>query len=455
MPDAVRLLIVEDDPGLQKQLKWAFADDHEMQFASNREDAITAARRFQPQVVLQDLGLPPDADGVEEGFACIAALHELVPAAKIVVMTGREGREHALRAVREGAFDFCQKPTDVEVLRVILDRAARIHELEAENSRLRASTQSTALPGVIATSDAMVKVTTMIRKLAPTQSTVLLLGESGTGKERLAAALHQLSNRASKPMVALNCAAIPENLLESELFGYERGAFTGAVKQTIGKIEGASGGTLFLDEIGDMPMPLQAKMLRFLQERVIERLGGRTPIPVDVRIVAATNVDLEAAVARGTFRQDLVYRISEVAVNIPPLRDRTGDAVVIAQAFLRAAAERHGRSNTLRFSPGAVQALQNHNWPGNVRELENRVNRAAILAEGDAVNATDLGLAEPEATAGELPFTNLRDVRNRAEAEALRRALALAEGNVSRAAELLGISRPTLYDLMERAGISA
>ena len=455
MPDAVRLLIVEDDPGLQKQLKWAFADDHEMQFASNREDAITAARRFQPQVVLQDLGLPPDADGVEEGFACIAALHELVPAAKIVVMTGREGREHALRAVREGAFDFCQKPTDVEVLRVILDRAARIHELEAENSRLRASTQSTALPGVIATSDAMVKVTTMIRKLAPTQSTVLLLGESGTGKERLAAALHQLSNRANKPMVALTCAAIPENLLESELFGYERGAFTGAVKQTIGKIEGASGGTLFLDEIGDMPMPLQAKMLRFLQERVIERLGGRTPIPVDVRIVAATNVDLEAAVARGTFRQDLVYRISEVAVNIPPLRDRTGDAVVIAQAFLRAAAERHGRSNTLRFSPGAVQALQNHNWPGNVRELENRVNRAAILAEGDAVNATDLGLAEPEATAGELPFTNLRDVRNRAEAEALRRALALAEGNVSRAAELLGISRPTLYDLMERAGISA
>ncbi len=454
MPDSIRLLIVEDDPGLQRQLKWAFTDDHEVQFASSREEALVAALRFRPQVVLQDLGLPPDAEGVEEGFACIGALHEMLPASKIVVMTGREGREHALRAIREGAFDFCQKPTDPDVLRVIIARAARIHELELENERLRVASDSAALPGVIATSQAMVRVTSMIRKLAPTQATVLLLGESGTGKERLAAALHQLSNRADKPMVALNCAAIPENLLESELFGYERGAFTGAVKQTIGKIEGANGGTLFLDEIGDMPMNLQAKMLRFLQERVIERLGGRTTIPVDVRIVAATNVDLDAAVRNGTFREDLMYRICEVAVAIPPLRDRSGDVLVIAQVFLRTAGERHGRGK-LRFAPSASRALQQHKWPGNVRELENRVNRAVILAEGDLVTATDLGLEEPAEAADDTPpFLNLREVRTRAESEAVRRALTLADGNVSRAAELLGVSRPTLYDLMERGGLA-
>jgi two-component system NtrC family response regulator len=446
------LLIVEDDPGLQRQLKWAF-DGYDVQLASNRTEAIAALRRFEPQVILQDLGLPPDADGVEEGFATISQVNELNPRAKIIVVTGRDGREHALRAIASGAFDFCQKPVDKEVLRVIVDRAMRIHALESENTRLRNTSVSSGLPGVIAASSSMVKVCRMIEKLAPTAATVLLLGDSGTGKERLANALHLLSPRSKKSMVAINCAAIPENLLESELFGYERGAFTGAVKQTIGKIEKASGGTLFLDEIGDMPPPLQAKLLRFLQERVIERVGGRDTIPVDVRIVAATNKDLAAAVANGSFREDLYYRLAEISIAIPPLRERGTDGVLIAQALLRAAAARHGRGN-LRFSPAALAAIEHHSWPGNVRELENRINRAAIMAEGERVSEEDLGLAIPlrdgENTAD---FVNLREVRQRAETQAVQRALALAEGNVSRAAELLGVARPTLYDLMERAGV--
>jgi two-component system NtrC family response regulator len=447
------LLIVEDDPGLQRQLKWAF-DGYRVQLAATRDEAITACRRFEPEVVLQDLGLPPDADGVEEGFASLAAIHQLAPRTKIIVVTGRDGRAHALRAIAAGAFDFCQKPVDVEVLRVLVDRARRIHLIERENDRLRSLASSSSLPGVIAASDAMLKVCRMVEKLAPTQATVLLLGESGTGKERLANALHALSPRAARAFVAINCAAIPENLLESELFGYERGAFTGAVKQTPGKIEKAEGGTLFLDEIGDMPLPLQAKMLRFLQERVIERIGGRQAIPVDVRIVAATNKELEAAVARGDFRQDLYYRIAEVAIAIPPLRERDGDALLIANALLRNAGKRHGRPD-LRFSPEAARAIGAYRWAGNVRELENAVNRAAIMAETQAITAAELGLMAPAEGEGTDPgFVNLRDVRLRAETQALQKALALSGGNLSRAAELLGIARPTLYDLMERAGLA-
>jgi two-component system, NtrC family, response regulator len=447
------LLIVEDDLGLQRQLKWAF-DGYVVQMASNRAEAIAALRRFEPQVILQDLGLPPDVDGVEEGFATITEVHELDPRAKIIVVTGRDGREHALRAIGAGAFDFCQKPMDKDVLRVIVDRAMRIHALEAENARLRSTSISPGLPGVIAASSSMLKVCRMIEKISPTSATVLLLGESGTGKERLANALHLLSPRARKCIVAINCAAIPENLLESELFGYERGAFTGAVKQTIGKIEKAAGGTLFLDEIGDMPLPLQAKMLRFLQERVIERVGGRETIPVDVRIVAATNKDLTAAVNSGSFREDLYYRLAEISIQIPPLRERDADSLLIAQALLGAACARHGRT-PLRFAPGALAAIEHHAWPGNVRELENRVNRAAIMAEGNQVLAEELGLAPVAQTgADDAGFLNLREVRQRAEPEAVRRALAVASGNISRAAELLGVARPTFYDLMERAGVA-
>ena len=304
-----RLLIVEDDPGLQRQLKWAL-DAFEVECASTREEALAVARRLEPPIVLQDLGLPPDPDGVEEGFATIAELLHQAPTTKVIVVTGREGREHALRAIDLGAYDFCQKPVDMEVLTLIIDRARRIQELEAENRRLAERRPASALEGVIAASESMTKVCRLVQKLAPTQATVLLLGESGTGKERLAQALHAFSTRSAEPMVAINCAAIPENLLESELFGYERGAFTGAVKQTRGKIEMADGGTLFLDEIGDMPLTLQAKLLRFLQERVIERVGGREVIQVDVRIIAATHRDLRAAIAEKVFREDLFYRIS-------------------------------------------------------------------------------------------------------------------------------------------------
>jgi two-component system NtrC family response regulator len=446
-----RLLVVEDDPGLQRQLKWAL-DGFEVDCAATREEAIAALRRHEPAIVLQDLGLPPDPSGVEEGFATIAEIQRLAPRAKIIVVTGREGREHALRAIGLGAYDYCQKPLDTQLLSLVIDRAIRIYQLEVENQRLADSRSSSALDGVIAASEPMLKVSRMIQKLAPTQATVLLLGESGTGKERLAQALHALSPRSAKPMIAINCAAIPETLLESELFGYERGAFTGAVRQTIGKIETADGGTLFLDEIGDMPLALQAKLLRFLQERVIERLGGRELIPVDVRIVAATNRNLEKAIEQKTFREDLYYRISEVAVAIPPLRERDSDAVLIAHYLLRQACKRHGRA-MLRLAPDGVSAIETYPWPGNVRELENRINAAAIMSEGKLVTAADLALTAVEPTESE--FLSLREVRQRAEAQAVRRALAVAGGNISKAAELLGVTRPTLYDLLERMSIRA
>jgi two-component system NtrC family response regulator len=443
-----KLLIVEDDPGLQRQLKWAL-DEFEVECAGTREEALAAARRMEPALVLQDLGLPPDPDGVEEGFACITELLRLAPATKIIVVTGREGREHALRAIRLGAYDFCQKPVDLQVLTLVIDRARRIFELEAENRRLAESRPANALDGVIAASEPMAKICRLVQKLAPTQATVLLLGESGTGKERLAQALHGLSTRVAAPMVAINCAAIPENLLESELFGYERGAFTGAVKQTRGKIETADGGTLFLDEIGDMPLPLQAKLLRFLQERVIERVGGRELIQVDVRIIAATHRDLKAAIAEKTFREDLFYRISEVTVNIPPLRERGSDPVLIANYLLQEACKRHGKAQ-MKLAPDAIAAIEQYGWPGNVRELENRVNAAAIMAEGKLVTAEDLTLEQPADGGVVLP---LREVRQRAESAAVQRALAISGGNISKAAELLGVTRPTLYDLMERTAI--
>jgi two-component system, NtrC family, response regulator len=446
-----KLLVVEDDPGLQRQLKWAF-DGFDVECASTRAEALTAVRRFEPAIVLQDLGLPPDPNGVEEGFATIGELLRVAPRSKIIVVTGREGREHALRAIRLGAYDYCEKPVDAQMLSLIVERARRIFELEAENERLAEVRSSQALDGVIAASEPMMKVCRLIQKLAPTQATVLLLGGSGTGKERLARALHSLSARASKPMVAINCAAIPETLLESELFGYERGAFTGAVKQTLGRIETADGGTLFLDEIGDMPLALQAKLLRFLQERVIERVGGRELIQVDVRIVAATHQDLTAAIAEKTFREDLFYRVSEVSVRIPTLRERGSDAVLIANYFLREACKRHGRA-ILKLAPDAVGAIESYEWPGNVRELENRVNAAAIMAEGKLVTAEDLSFApSARSTAEILP---LREVRRRAEAEAVQRALAVTSGNISEAAELLGVTRPTLYDLMDRTSTAS
>ena len=444
------LLIVEDDPGLQSQLKWVF-EAYEIVQAENRRDAIDAIRRHEPQVVLQDLGLPPDAEGVTEGLACVEETLAIAPYTKVIVVTGHGDKDNALKAIRAGAYDFYQKPVDTDVLQLLVDRAHQLAMLEAENRRLQSADAHSPLDGIVAVSQPMLKVCRMIEKVAPTDVTTLLLGESGTGKELLAKALHGLSPRKDNAFVAINCAAIPENLLESELFGFEKGAFTGATKTTPGKVEVANGGTLFLDEIGDMPLPLQAKLLRFLQERVVERVGGRTEIPVDVRVVCATNQNLKNLIAEGGFREDLYYRICEIEIDIPPLRERENGVLMLARSLLDKYASKHGKS--LRgFSDDAQRAMVAHPWPGNVRELENKIKGAVIMAEGRQVSADDLGLMD-EAGAGQ--SLNLREVRESAELGALRQALVKTGGNVSRAAALLGVSRPTLYDLMERHDLQA
>ena len=446
-PRLPRLLIVEDDPGLQKQLKWCF-DSYEVLQAGTRSEAIALMRRFEPPVVLQDLGLPPDADGVSEGMATLSELLHLQPRAKIIVVTGRADRDSAVKAVSLGAWDFYSKPVDTDVLKLIVQRAFHISGLEAENTRLREAALVSPLEGIIATDDSMQKVCRVVEKVAPSNVSVLLLGESGTGKELVARAIHARSDRKNKRFVAINCAAIPEQLLESELFGYEKGAFTGAAKTTAGKVEGAEGGTLFLDEIGDMPLALQSKLLRFLQGRVIERVGGRQEIPVDVRVVCATNQDLAALIATQRFRQDLYYRISEVSLQLPPLRQRPGDAVVLAQAFLRRNAAQQAKPPR-GFTEEALVAIRRYEWPGNVRELENKVKAASIMASGPLISADDLGLGD---NTGQFAFLNLKAVRSQAERQAVLQALSQVSGNVSQAAELLGVTRPTLYDLMDRYG---
>ncbi|MGQ0428426.1 MAG: PEP-CTERM-box response regulator transcription factor [Gammaproteobacteria bacterium] len=442
-----KLLIVEDDAGLQKQLRWTF-DDYEVLPARNRAETIAMLRRHEPPVVLQDLGLPPDPEGVAEGFESIREMLALAPQTKVIVVTGHADQENALKAVAQGAFDFCQKPLDEAVLRLIVARAFYIHGLEEQNRQLSRGLATSPIQGIIATDAGMLRVCRLVEKIAPADVTVLIQGESGTGKELVARALHDMSQRRKGRFVAINCAAIPEQLLESELFGHEKGAFTGALKTTQGKFEIANGGTLFLDEIGDMPLALQAKLLRFLQARVIERVGGREEIAVDVRVVCATNQDLKSLIAAQRFREDLYYRISEVPVTIPPLRERTGDAVVLANVFLQRFGAQQG-SPRRGFTPGALSAIQSYGWPGNVRELENKIKTAVIMADGPLVTEQDLGLA-----AGAAPqVLNLKDVRAQAERQAAVQALAAADGNVSKAAALLGVSRPTLYDLMDRCGI--
>ncbi|AHK80261.1 Fis family transcriptional regulator [Ectothiorhodospira haloalkaliphila] len=439
------LLLVEDDPGLLSQLRWCFSD-FEVLTAKDRDEAITQLRRGEPQVVTLDLGLPPDPGGATEGLATLEQILALAPNTKVIVVTGNNDRDNAVKAVALGAYDFYQKPVDADILDLIVQRAHRLYELEAENRRLADHRSAEPLPGLIASSPEMLKVCRTVEKVAPTDATTLLLGDSGTGKEVIARALHDLSPRSKEAFVAINCAAIPENLLESELFGYEKGAFTGANKQTKGKIEYASGGTLFLDEVGDLPMALQAKLLRFLQERVIDRIGGREGIPVDVRVVCATHQDLSGLIAEDAFREDLFYRISEITIAIPPLKDRTGDAHVLARLLLKRFADQQGRP-IKGFAPDAVQAIEHHTWPGNVREMENRIKRAVIMADANQVTAEDLELS-PE---GEDPMMlNLRQVRDEAEGRAVRRAMQMVDGNISRAAELLGVSRPTLYDLMKK-----
>ena len=443
-----RLLVVEDDPGLQTQLKWCF-DDYEVLVAGDREEALAQLRRHAPPVVLQDLGLPPDAAGVTEGLRTLQETLSLAPATKVIVVTGNADRDNALRAVESGAYDFYQKPVDTHVLQLIVSRAFAVHALESELRQLRQARIASPLEGIVAADDKMLACCRMVEKVAPSEVSVLILGESGTGKELLARAVHRLGNRAQGPFVAINCAAIPEQLLESELFGHEKGAFTGAVKQSIGKFEAADGGTLFLDEIGDMPLALQAKLLRFLQSRVVERVGGRTEIPVDVRVVCATHRDLAKMIQEQTFRQDLYYRIAEVTIAVPALRERSGGAVLLAHAMLQRHAQGRGKRG---FSQDALAALERHPWPGNVRELENKIKAALIMADGDWITAADLGLAPP--TEGDAPaLLTIKEARARAERQAVRQALQICGGHITRAAELLGVTRPTLYELLDRHGL--
>lgn len=444
------LLIVEDDLALQKQIKWSL-DRFDTATAHDRESALVQLRKCTPAVVTMDLGLPPDADGVSEGFRLLGQILAFDPDIKVIVLTGQNDQANALRAVAMGAYDFFAKPFEPELLILTVERAYRLFELQRENRRLQQVYQPDTLAGLMTRDPEILRICRTIEKVASSNATVMLLGESGTGKEVLARGLHSSSPRRAQKFVAINCAAIPENLLESELFGFEKGAFTGAAKTTLGKIEMANGGTLMLDEIGDLPFQLQAKLLRFLQERTIERVGGRQEIAVDVRIVCATHQDLHALGKEGRFREDLYYRLAEIVINIPPLRDRVGDAALLAHAFVRRFAGEQNRS-AMSLSEEAVRAVENHPWPGNIRELENRVRRATIMADGSQISSTDLGLKESAPDDADCAL-DLRVIRDHADRKAIVAALGRVNGNMVRASELLGVSRPTLYDLMHRLGL--
>ncbi len=447
-----RLLIVEDDPGLQSQMRWCFSGDLEVSLASDRETALACLRREEPEVVTLDLGLPPDPGGATEGFRLLEDILQLAPMTKVIVVTGREDKENAVKAIGMGASDFYQKPLDADILTFVVNRAFRLAELERDNRELALQRNGTNIKGIVAASPQMLAVCRTLEKVAPTDVTTLITGETGTGKELLARALHDLSHRGEKPFAAINCAAIPENLLESELFGFEKGSFTGATQSKKGKIESANGGTLFLDEIGDMPLALQAKLLRFLQERVIDRVGSVKPVSVDVRVVCATHQDVQELIKQGTFREDLYYRISEITLDVPALRDREGDALVVAQSLLQSLGKQMDRPN-LAFTEDAIKAIKGHPWPGNVREMINKVKRAIIMADGKRVTAADLQLSCDEE--GPESQLNLRQVRENAERAAILQALQSCGFNMAQASRLLGITRPTLYNLTDKYRIKA
>ena len=444
------LLVLTEDARLRVELE-AMLSDCDVTFSGISSGALSLMRRAAPDVVLFDFSAAETVALRTQAFELLGSILNLAPRTKVVAMTGPNRRDLAAQAVGLGATDFYHKPVDATVLPFVVRRAFRMRELEIENERLRDRPGLMALEGIIGVSDAMRGLVRSIEKVAPTDATVLVLGESGTGKELMARALHRLSSRSQRPFVAINCAAIPDSLLESELFGYEKGAFTGAAKRTPGKLEFADGGTVFLDEIGEMPASLQAKLLRVLQERCVERVGGRTPVPLDLRFICATNRKLDALIGTGTFRDDLYYRVSEVTIKIPPLRERQGDSLLLAQVLLQEAATKLGQTPR-GLAADAIRAIQVHDWPGNVRELENRIKTAAIMSEGAVVTAADLGLVDSGA---DPKYLNLRVARLHAEAQAVRQALAVSRGNVSRAAQILGVTRPTLYDLMDRHGIDA
>ena len=443
MTDTV--LIVDDDLGIQKQLKWSLTD-YNLVFADDRPSAIAQLRRHEPSVVTLDLGLPPDPANASEGLAALEEILALAPNTKVIVVTGNNDKEHALKAIDMGAYDFYQKPIDSDTIKLLVNRAMNLSKLEHEN-RILARRRS-GMQRIVGNSESIQTVIRKAEKIAGTDISTLLLGESGTGKEVFARSIHEHSPRKDEAFVAINCASIPETLLESELFGYEKGAFTGANKTTIGKIETAQGGTLFLDEIGDMPIGLQAKMLRFLQERVIERVGGRNEIPVDIRVICATHRNLQDMVAKETFREDLYYRIGEIPIMIPPLRERDQDIVLLAKTFLNQYRDEFN-AKAKSFSEGAIKAMLAHSWPGNIRELQNKLKAAVIMAEGTVVQADDLGLMDASGD-DEPEILNLREAREMAESKAIRKAYQSAEKNMSKTAELLGVTRPTLYSLIEK-----
>jgi two-component system NtrC family response regulator len=440
------LLVVADDAMMRRQFEQDYSDRYEVHYANDYDSAIEALRLYEPPVVIQGLGLPPHADGVVEGFRTMHEILRLSSDTKIIVVTDVEGTEHALRAVSMGAYDFFQKPISARVLELFVARAFQMYDLEQQNRSLM-SQKAEPLTGLVTRHPAMLNICSKLKKIAGVDMTCLLLGESGTGKEVLARGIHDLSSRKNEPFVVINCAAIPDTLMESELFGYERGAFTGAVKQSIGKIEAAHQGTLFLDELGDMPLNAQVKLLRFLQERVIERVGGRVEIPVDVRIVCATNKDLESMAGEGKFREDLYFRVSEMIVNIPPLRERDEDKLILSRHFLNQFVEEFSR-DVVNFDESAIAAIDAYKWPGNVRELMNRIKNAVVLGEHKFITSVDLGLED----VGE-PAFNLKHVRENAERTAIVKALSVCKGKITAAAKLLGVTRPTLYDLLKRHDI--
>ncbi len=444
-----KLLIVEDDEDVRTQMKWALAQDYRVFLAEDRSSAMDLMSREQPAVITLDLGLPPRPANVEEGFATLSEILSSDSHVKVIIITGRGEKEHALRAVGEGAYDFMYKPVDIDELKVMLKRAFYVSSLEQEHHLLKKQFGGDFFEEMLGTSPQMQEVYATVRKVATTDAPVLIVGESGTGKELVARAIHRLSLRKDNPFVVINCSAIPEALLESELFGHEKGAFTGAHVQRKGRVEAAKNGTLFLDEIGDLSLGLQVKMLRYLQEQVIERIGGREPIRVDARVLTATNKDLKQATKGGTFREDLYFRLAVVTIPMPILRDRGGDVLLLAKAFLnRYMAE--NRKKISGFTNQAIRTIENYSWPGNVRELENRIKRAVIMSEGSKITPADLELEFPHSKDEDV---NLKEAREALEKEMILKALARNKDNITRAAETLGISRPTLYEMMEKLGI--
>jgi two-component system NtrC family response regulator len=444
-----KLLVVDDDSGILTQMKWALAKEYQVFLAGDRKQALEIVKNERPPVVTLDLGLPPSPDDVVEGFVALSEMLEASPLTKIIIITGRDEKENALKAVSEGGYDFFCKPIVMEELKVVLHRAFHLHSLEAKQAELQRCFVDEQFEGMIGVSEKMQEVFTEIRKVAPSDAPVLILGESGTGKEVAAQAIHRQSNRKEQPFIAINCGAIPENLLESELFGHEKGSFTGAHAQRKGKIESADKGTLFLDEIGDLPMSLQVKLLRFLEQKQIERIGGRALIEVDARIISATNVDIHKAMSQNAFREDLYYRLGVVTINLPPLRKRQDDLLLLANAFLHQYALEN-KKKIAGFSKTAIQAIQSHGWSGNVRELKNRIKRAVIMAEGKKIAPSDLELVTPY---NKYDGLTLKEAREALERDFIQSALIRNKGNITKVAKELDISRPALYEIMDKLKI--